>query len=181
MFGYIHNVSIFIHKQIYHIFLDISKKYPYLSIYKNRWAVIKVDIRIPQPAGDRRGGRCCRWGVNEKGHPPKKRRCPVMSGTTERSSNLLRGRRRLLGLIFWRLQPDLHRKSLVFGQSPRKVEAFMRPAEQGGRGGRCSGGLPPRLMLRHFPLSFRCMSACCDIWCSYTLVVLERYLRMSII
>ena len=31
--------------------------------------------------------------------------------------------------------------------SSLKVEALLRPAPQGGRGGRCSGGLPPRLLL----------------------------------
>ena len=49
-----------------------------------------IDLWLPQPAGDRRGGRFCQWGWKENGHPPKKRRCPDMSGTTERSSNLLR-------------------------------------------------------------------------------------------
>jgi hypothetical protein len=63
---------------------------------------------------------------NEKGHPPKQRRCPEMSGTTERSSNLLRER-------IW---------------EPMLIFRCFRPAEQGRRGGRWSGGLPPRLMLR---------------------------------
>ncbi len=39
----------------------------------------------------------------KEGLSPKFEESPILSGTAERSSNLLRARRRLLGLIFWRL------------------------------------------------------------------------------
>jgi len=52
-------------------------------------------------------------------------------------------------LIWKRFWPDFQRESPGFNPDPLEIEAIMRPAEQGGRGGRCSGGgLPPRLMVR---------------------------------
>ena len=63
-----------------------------------------------------------------------------MSEIIVRSSNLFRERKRLLGLISLQFQPDLQRKSPEIRASSLEIVVFLRPAEQGGRGGRCSGG-----------------------------------------
>jgi hypothetical protein len=96
-----------------------------------------------------KGNQAIARKVKKEGLSAKIEESPVLSGTTIRSSNLLLPRKRLLGLIFWRLQPDHQRESPgIWADSPR-IEVFLRPAKQGRRGGRCSGGLPPRLLLHH--------------------------------
>ena len=104
---------------------------------------------------------------NKKGHLPKKRRCPLMSGTIAWSSNLLRERRRLPGLIFWRLQPDLRWGSLEFGRIPWKLKPFFALLRRAGGAAGVRGGCRPASGCVFVSLSFRGMciwfDACCRI------------------